>query len=73
MVHICNRDAESAVELRHGAGGGVPIVYHHHPHVTIFSVMFNKTVQKKKKKEKENMRKIYVNYLLKFMYSYVKK
>ena len=35
--------------------------------------MFNKTVQKKKKKEKENMRKIYVNYLLKFMYSYVKK
>ena len=36
--------------------------------------MFNKSVQKKKKeKEKENMRKIYVNYLLKFMYSYVKK
>ena len=36
--------------------------------------MFDKSVQKKKKeKEKENMRKIYVNYLLKFMYSYVKK
>ena len=35
--------------------------------------MFDKSVQKKKEKEKENMRKIYVNYLLKFMYSYVKK
>ena len=36
--------------------------------------MFDKSVQKKKKeKEKENMRKIYVNYLLKLMYSYVKK
>ena len=30
MVHICNHDAESTVELRHGDGGGVPIVYHHH-------------------------------------------
>ena len=30
MVRNCNRDAESAVELRHGVGGRVPIVYHHH-------------------------------------------
>ena len=30
MVRNCNRDAESAVELRHGDGGGVPIVYHNH-------------------------------------------
>ena len=29
MVHICNHDAESTVELLHGDGGGVPIVYHH--------------------------------------------
>ena len=27
-VFNINHDAESAVELRHGVGGGVPIVYH---------------------------------------------
>ena len=29
-VVILDHDAESTVELRHGDGGGVPIVYHHH-------------------------------------------
>ena len=28
-VVMLDHDAESAVELRHGGGGGVPIVYHH--------------------------------------------
>ena len=37
-VFIINHDAESAIELRHGDGGGVPIVYHHHVlHICILS------------------------------------
>ena len=37
-VFNINHDAESAVELRHGVGGGVPIVYQHHVlHISILS------------------------------------
>ena len=38
-VFNINHDAESAVELRHGVGGGVPIVYHHHVlHISILGL-----------------------------------
>ena len=40
-VVMLHHDAESAVELRHGAGGGVPIVYHHHVlHICILRESF---------------------------------
>ena len=40
MVDNRDRDSEDAVELRHGGGGGVPIVYHHQSWAIFFCYIY---------------------------------